>query len=155
MDANGAVAGFGLANTTTSSGNNTSEFYVNADRFAIMRGGSDTSAAVTPFTVQATATTINGIAVPAGVYMDAAFIKAASITSAQIGSVNADTITAGAISADRISGGTIDASQINIEGVTSGIDLKSSASGARMEIKADSIKVYDSSGNIRIKLGNL
>ena len=120
-----------------------------------MRGGSDTTAAVTPFVVQATATTVNGVNVPAGVYMDAAFIKNASIVAAQIGSVNADTINAGAISADRISGGTIDASQINIEGVTGGIDLKSSATGARMEIKADSIKVYDSSGNIRIKLGNL
>ena len=117
VDANGAVAGFGLANTTTSSGNNTSEFYVNADRFAIMRGGSDTTAAVTPFTVQATATTINGIAVPAGVYMDAAFIKAASITSAQIGSVNADTITTGELDvAGLITANAIDASKLNIDG---------------------------------------
>ena len=36
IDANGSVAGFGLANTTTAAGNNTTEFYVNADRFAIM-----------------------------------------------------------------------------------------------------------------------
>jgi len=117
VDANGAVAGFGLANTTTSSGNNTSEFYVNADRFAIMRGGNDTSAAVTPFTVQATATTINGIAVPAGVYMDAAFIKAATITAAQIGSVNADTITTGELDvANLITANAIDASKLNIDG---------------------------------------
>jgi len=118
VDANGAVAGFGLANTTTSSGNNTSEFYVNADRFAIMRGGSDTSSAVTPFTVQATATTINGIAVPAGVYMDAAFIKAASITSAQIGSLNADVINAGFIDAAHIQASTIDASKLILDGAT-------------------------------------
>ena len=107
-----------MANTTTSSGNNTSEFYVNADRFAIMRGGSDTSAAVTPFTVQATATTINGIAVPAGVYMDAAFIKAASITSAQIGSLNADVINAGFIDAAHIQASTIDASKLILDGAT-------------------------------------
>ena len=44
IDANGAVAGFGLASTTTSLGTNESEFYINADRFAIMRGGSDTLA---------------------------------------------------------------------------------------------------------------
>jgi hypothetical protein len=36
IDANGHVAGFGLANTTTASGTNTSEFFVNADRFAIL-----------------------------------------------------------------------------------------------------------------------
>ena len=154
IDANGAVGGFGLANTTTSSGNNTSEFYVNADRFAIMRGGSDTSAAVTPFTVQATATTINGIAVPAGVYMDAAFIKTASITSAQIGSVNADTINAGTISADRVIGGTIDASQVNIAGVGTGLNIKSSSTGARMEISSNVIKIYDTSG-LRVVLGQI
>ena len=36
IDSNGHVAGFGLANTTTASGTNTSEFYVNADKFAIL-----------------------------------------------------------------------------------------------------------------------
>ena len=154
IDANGAVAGFGLANTTTSSGNNTSEFYVNADRFAIMRGGSDTSAAVTPFTVQATATTINGIAVPAGVYMDAAFIKAATITSAQIGSVNADTIDVGTLSADFIEGGTIDASTVNIAGVGTGLNIKSSSTGARMEIASNAIKIYDVN-RLRVQLGQI
>ena len=58
IDANGAVAGFGLASTTTSLGENESEFIVNADRFALMRGGSDTTEAVTPFTVQSTETVI-------------------------------------------------------------------------------------------------
>lgn len=36
IDANGHVAGFGLASTTTAAGTNTSEFFVNADRFAIL-----------------------------------------------------------------------------------------------------------------------
>ena len=154
IDTNGAVAGFGLASTTTSLGTNESEFIINADRFALMRGGSNTSTAVSPFTVQATATTINGIAVPAGVYMDAAFIKAASITSAQIGSINADTINAGVISADYISGGTIDASQINIAGVTTGLNIRSAASGARMEIAANVIKIYDAN-RLRVQLGQI
>ena len=154
VDANGAVAGFGLANTTTSSGNNTSEFYVNADRFAIMRGGSDTTAAVTPFVVQATATTINGTAVPAGVYIDAAFIKNASITAAQIGSINADTISTGTLSADYIRGGTIDASQVNIAGVGTGLNISSASSGSRMAMASDVIKIFD--GNtLRVQLGNL
>jgi len=155
VDANGAVAGFGLANTTTSSGNNTSEFYVNADRFAIMGGGTSTTT-ITPFVVQATATTIDGIAVPAGVYMDGAFIKNGSITTAQIGTANIDTANiTGTLSADKISGGSIDATTINIEGVTSGINLKSAASGARMEITSSSIKVFDASGQVRVKLGAL
>lgn len=36
IDANGHVAGFGLANTATSAGGSTSEFFVNADKFAIL-----------------------------------------------------------------------------------------------------------------------
>jgi hypothetical protein len=154
IDANGAVAGFGLASTSTSAGGSTSEFYVNADRFAIMRGGSDTTAAVAPFVVQATATTINGTAVPAGVYIDAAFIKNASITAAQIGSINADTISTGTLSADYISGGTIDASQVNIAGVGTGLNISSASSGSRMAMASDVIKIFD--GNtLRVQLGNL
>jgi hypothetical protein len=150
IDNNGHVAGFGL-NSVEVDGTPESAFVIRADKFAIVDPASTDndltntpSADAVPFGVS------NGV-----VYIKSAAIEDASITAAKIGSVNADTITAGAISADRISGGTIDASQINIEGVTSGIDLKSSASGARMEIKADSIKVFDSSGQVRIKLGNL
>lgn len=40
---------------------------------------------IVPFTVQTTPTTINGVSVPAGVYMDAAYIKDGTITSAKIG----------------------------------------------------------------------
>ena len=116
IDANGAVAGFGLASTSTSLGTNESEFYVNADRFAIMRGGSDTTAATVPFVVQATATTINGQSVPAGVYMADAFIKNGSIEAAKIGSLNADVINAGTIDATRIGASTIDASKLVIDG---------------------------------------
>lgn len=115
IDTNGAVAGFGLASTSTAAGNITSEFIVNADRFAIMRGGSDTTAAVVPFAV-VPAGTVDGVAIPAGVYMDTAFIRNAAITAAQIGSVNADKISAGTINAGRIGTNSIDASKLNIDG---------------------------------------
>ena len=118
VDLNGAVSGFGLASATTSNGGNTSEFIVNADRFAIMRGGSNSTAASVPFSVQASATTLNGESVPAGVYMDAAFIKNGSIASAKIGTLNAGKITAGSINADRISANTIDASKLRLDNST-------------------------------------
>ncbi len=153
IDANGAIAGFGLSSTTNTLGVNESEFIVNADRFAIMRGGSDTTAPVVPFAV-VPASTINGTAVPAGVYMDAAFIREASITAAKIGSINADTITSGSMSANKIVGGTIDASQVTIAGVSPSLDIKSATSGSRMEIKADVIKIFDGS-TLRVQLGNL
>jgi len=90
IDSNGAVAGFGLASTTTGSGNITSEFIVNADRFALMRGGSNTTAASVPFAVQASSTTLNGETVPAGVYMAEAFIKNGAISNVKIGDAAID-----------------------------------------------------------------
>lgn len=45
---------------------------------------------VMPFIVQATATTINGMAVPAGVYMNGAYIENGSITNAKIGTAAID-----------------------------------------------------------------
>ena len=118
IDVNGAVAGYGLASTTTAAGNIVSEFIVNADRFAIMRGGSNSTAATVPFIVQASATTINGESVPAGVYMADAFIKNGSIVAAKIGTLNADKITAGTISAARIAANTIDASKLRLDNST-------------------------------------
>lgn len=114
-DVNGAVAGFGLASTDNGSGNITSEFIVNADRFAIMRGGSNSTAATVPFAVQANATTINGENVPAGVYMSDAFIKNGSIVSAKIGTLNGTKITANSIYGDRIRADTIEASKLKID----------------------------------------
>lgn len=114
-DVNGAVAGFGLASTANGAGNITSEFIVNADRFAIMRGGSNSTAATVPFTVQTTATTINGESVPAGVYMSDAFIKNGSIASAKIGSLSGGKITANSIEGDRIRGNTVEASKLKLD----------------------------------------
>jgi hypothetical protein len=51
------------------------------------------------------------------VYMDTAYIKAADITSAQIGSVNADTITTGTLDVtNRINADAINATKLNLNG---------------------------------------
>ncbi len=116
-DVNGHVAGFGLASTANDSGQITSEFIINADRFAIARGGSDTSAPSVPFSVVTNAAATAGV--PAGVYMNTAFIKNADITAAKIGSVNADKITSGTLDvANRITAGSISATLLNLDGVT-------------------------------------
>jgi hypothetical protein len=118
IDINGAVAGYGLASTTTAAGNIVSEFVVNADRFAIMRGGSNTTAASVPFIVQASATTIGGVAVPAGVYMTDAFIRNGSIINAKIADAAIDNAKIANLSADKINAGTISTSLLNIDGST-------------------------------------
>lgn len=51
--------------------------------------------------------------------------------------------------------GTLDVGLVNIEGTSgSGINIKSAASGSRMEIESDVIRIYDGS-TLRVKLGNL
>lgn len=118
IDNNGAVAGYGLASTANSAGNIVSEFIVNADRFAIMRGGSNTTAASVPFIVQTSATTLNGVTVPAGVYMQDGFIKNGSIVNAKIGNAAIDNAKIANIDAGKITAGTINTSRLNIDGST-------------------------------------
>jgi hypothetical protein len=144
LDVNGAVAGFGLASTTSAAGNITSEFIVNADRFAIMRGGSN-----------ATAATLNGVAVPAGVYMADAFIKNGSIANAKIGNAAIDNAKIANLSAAKINTGTLNASLVTISGVSPSLNIRSADTGARMQIQGSRVRVYDSGGNLRVKLGNL
>ena len=51
--------------------------------------------------------------------------------------------------------GTIDVSRVNIAGTASaGISIKSAASGSRMEIESDVIKIYEGS-TLRVQLGDL
>jgi len=90
IDTNGAVAGYGLASAVNDAGGITSEFIVNADRFAILKDATDTGTANVPFIVQTTAETINGVSAPAGVYIADAFIRNGAIANAKIGQAAID-----------------------------------------------------------------
>ena len=151
IDNNGHVAGFGLSNTGTTA-TPSSAFIVRADKFAIIDpassadglGSTSPTAANIPFTVD------SGV-----VFMASAMIKDATITSAKIGSVNADTINAGTLSANRIAAGAIGVNKLNLVGTGATINLASANSGARMIIQGSNITVFDASGTLRVKLGNL
>lgn len=150
IDNNGHVSGFGL-NSVAVNGVPESAFVIRADKFAIVDPASTAnnstntpSADVIPFGVT------NGV-----VYIKSAAIEDGTITNAKIGAIDADKITTGFIRADRIEAGSIDASKITLVGVGTLIDLKSSATGGRMEILGNSIVVYDSTGALRVKLGAL
>ena len=69
-----------------------------------------------PFIVNTTPTTINGQSVPAGAYMDTAFIADATITQAQIGTLNADVINSGLLNTVDFYGNTIAGSTIYLGG---------------------------------------
>lgn len=84
VDANGYVAGYGLASTLVD-GTPSSAFIIRADSFAV--GPNSTIAGVTPaytFLVQATATTIGGESVPAGVYFNNAYIQNGSFETIKL-----------------------------------------------------------------------
>lgn len=84
VDANGAVAGFGLASTPVddTSDASFSEFYVNADRFAVMPQGGSKDDAVSPFIVQDNT-----------VYLDTARIREGTIQEGQLGPIGFGKIT--------------------------------------------------------------
>lgn len=140
LDNNGYIAGFGLSNTDND-GTPTSAFIVRADKFAIVNPAANneqtnspsSSANLTvPFTVVTSQTTLNGENVPAGVYMDTAFLKNGSITNAFIGDAAIDNAKISSLSADKITAGTISTSRLNIDNATL-------TAGPNGELQVDSI----------------
>ena len=62
---------------------------------------------VLPFIVQTTPTTINGVSVPAGVYIQDAYIANGTITNAKIGAAAIDDAKIGSVSAGKITTGVL------------------------------------------------
>ena len=115
-DVNGYVSGFGLANTLNNA-TPFSQFIFKADQFAFGAPGYTTAY---PFVIQATATTINGVSVPAGVYIDAAYIKNGTISNAKIGNAAIDSakIADAAIVTAKIADAQITAAKIADANIT-------------------------------------
>lgn len=118
IDNNGYVSGFGLASTPVN-GTPYSDFIIRVDRFSIAQPASPDagyqSDATIPFIVTTGSTTINGETVPAGTYIKDAYIQNGTITSAKIGSLDADKITSGSIDADRLQANVISAVNASIQ----------------------------------------
>lgn len=92
--------------------------------------------------------------------IEAAFIKDLAVTSAKIASVEANKIVANTLSAISADLGTITAGSMNINNkflVNSDgtVTIRNSATGARLEVYNNVIKVYDSANVLRVKLGDL
>jgi len=153
IDNNGYVTGYGLASTAVN-GTPTSEFAVVADKFSIAPVATDNAAADgSPFFHLTASTTINGVSVPAGTYMKSAYIHNASITNAQIGNViqSSNFVTG-------TSGWKLDKAgnmELNAAVFRGTIDVKSATTNARLEIKNNVIKVYDSANVLRVRIGDL
>lgn len=119
------VGGFGLIGTSGAGAGPEIEFGVRADRFWIGAPSGTTGVGdVLPFVVQATDQTVNGVLIPKGVYMDAAYIKNLSALVARLGSawiddamvanLSAAKITTGSLAAARIAAGSLTADKLSV-----------------------------------------
>ncbi|KGH27764.1 phage tail tip fiber protein [Comamonas testosteroni] len=101
------VGGFALSGTSNGTAGPTIDFGVMANSFWIAApSGSPAGVSnVRPFSVQTTAQTINGVVVPAGVYMDAVYINNVDVILGRFGTLLADKIQATAISASQLTAG--------------------------------------------------
>ena len=60
------------------------------------------------------------------------------------------------LSADKLNAGSINVAQVNIRGTsTTGLSINSASSGERLEMSTTTIRIFDSSGVLRVKIGNL
>ena len=100
IDNNGHVSGFGLSSTSVN-GTPTSAFIIRADKFAIVDPASASNNLTNnPSTDSVPFAYVSGVPnVPNGVYIKAAFIQDATISSAKIASLTANKITTGYINA--------------------------------------------------------
>ncbi|WP_080949078.1 TipJ family phage tail tip protein [Moraxella bovoculi] len=108
------VSGIGLA-----SNNGVSDFAVRADKFYIASPTGQKGD--TPFTVLTSPQVVNGVQVPAGTYINSAFIANASITTAKIanGAIDNAKIKNGVIDSAKIANGAIDNAKIANGAITS------------------------------------
>ncbi len=133
--------------STAINGTPVSDFIVRADKFAISSPSGPSVAPKTPFIVTTTTTVVNGVSVPAGVYIDSATIQNGSITNAKIGNATIESAKIVSVNADKIVATSLSAITANI-----GL-LRTATTGARLEIESNQIRVYDSSGTMRVRMG--
>ena len=116
INANGHVAGFGLASSSPTAGGSTSEFIVAADKFSIVDPAGGTGVPV--FTTVTSTQVINGVTVLPGVYIDGLQVQNGSITNAKIGNGVVDNQKVSSLDAGKVNSGTLASSRLNIDGQT-------------------------------------
>jgi hypothetical protein len=152
IDNNGYVTGFGLSSTPVN-GTPFSEMIVRADRFSIGSGNTD----IIPFVVTTAETTLNGATVPAGVYIEDAYIKNGAISNAKIGNAAIDNakIANAAIDNAKIANATIGTAKIQNAAITNALIANAAITNAKIANAAiDSAKIQDAAIS-NAKIGNI
>jgi predicted phage tail protein len=149
VDVNGYVSGFGLASTANNA-TPFSDFAIRADRFYVASPSGPGLTPIIPFIVNTTTQTVNGVSVPPGIYMDAAFVKNGTIVNAKIGNAAIDDAKIANLSAGKITAGFISADRIQANSLTAG-----TISTAKAIINVSSFNSYanrttDANGQVSI-----
>lgn len=106
VDVGGKVGGFGISGTTAPGAQPTINFIIRADKFAIAPPSGSGEGNVVPFAVTTTTTTLNGVSVPAGTYINNAFIRNGTITDAMIGNATISSAKIASLNAIHLTAGT-------------------------------------------------
>ncbi len=108
-DGRTVAGGFGISGTSVGTAGPVIDFGVIADRFWIgaPNSGPGSPTSILPFVVHTTATTINGVSVPVGVSMSAAFITNGTITTAKIGNLQVDDAKISSLNVAKLLAGAI------------------------------------------------
>lgn len=101
------VGGFGLSATSTAAGGPTIDFGVLANRFWVGAPAGSGVADVAPFVIATTTFNDNGVLRPAGVYIDAAYIRNLTAVYATIGTLVSDQIASASISTAQLTAGAL------------------------------------------------
>lgn len=108
QDGRTVVGGFGLSGTSSGSAGPTIDFGVMANRFWVAAPtGSAGVSSIKPFVVQTTEDVVNGVTIPPGVYMDAAYIKNLQAMVARLGVAWIDNAMIAELSAAKITAGSL------------------------------------------------
>lgn len=99
------IGGFGLSGTSSGTAGATIDFGVLANKFFVAAPEGSGIASNFQLTIQTTPTTANGVTIPAGLYVDSAFITNVSALWGRFGTLVADTIQATEISASQLTAG--------------------------------------------------
>ncbi len=99
LDVNGYVTGWAVNNNGSAG-----DMIVLADRFAV---GAPGAGNIIPFTVNTNWQTINGVNVPPGTYMDAAYVKNGTITNAKIADLAVDDAKITNLSVGKLTAGSL------------------------------------------------
>lgn len=147
----GLVSGYGLASTPTLDDGRATTFAILASRFLVAAPLVEGITASSPFLVQTVPTTLNGVAVPRGVYMTDAYLMNGVITTAKIGLLQVDDARIASVSVSKLTAGSISVGEyIESTGFQSGTSGFRIGGDGNAEFNNATLRgaVYASGGNI-------